>query len=962
MLVFVAFGLVLPWDLPSSAQGAGPSLELNPPVGPRGTNISVTGCDWDRPGAVVLRFDEDRVAAAVPDSEDCISASFAVPDTAASGDHRVSGEQNVLGAPPLRVSATFTVTAAGLRVSPPLSPSPSPASQQRAVFIPDPRVPDLERLRADASEPVVVNFVNGFPQSVRTRVEVDGGDPVERALDYLDTYPSLYGIDNRRFSMAPIHRSDVDLDIGVEFVRFQQLVDGVPVLGGQLTTLLKDSEVLATLGQLLTDATALDVQPALGAPAAEAAAIAHLGGADAVILGRTHLRVFDPALLARGPQRMSSRAPTLVWDVTVQSDGREVETLVDTTNGNVLLALSKDPQGFDLDVEDANGQADDKCYYNHPTDEVADEAGVYEEHLSNPEAHAGFGRAGDTYNFYRSRFDRDGYDDNGDEIEVYVDANLSGTVAKFKGGQFCEAFLFRPNWAVTDVFTHEFTHGVDDDESQIKYLHESGAIEESIADVMGALHDGNWTVGEANGNAFRSLMDPPSINNDPDHYSNYVPRPGDAANDFGGVHTNSGILNKAAYLLTIGDTHPNGITVEGIGPDKVGRLMYGALLSLGEAPNFALLRNTVESHVALYSAFGDYGFLPTTFEDDLCSVRNAYGAVGIGAPDIACDGVTDDVDPDDDGDGEPDGEDNCPQTTNPVQSDVDGDKEGDACDLDIDGDKRPNVEDNCPSAVNSNQSDSDGDGKGDACDDDDLDGVPDIKDNCVGVANHDQKDMDGDTRGDACDPDIDNDGVDNVDDNCPQVANPNQVDTDNGGLGDACDSEINNPINDCVELGRCPSGSQIKFVPNAIGRIVIELCGGGCPQDWLDPASRVSIDLGVPAELAPHLRAIIGDVGGSAVDNAEFSRVSQKSGTTNDATVTLSFEPRGLGQYVVHLIADAQAPTVTAPVTYEIRRTAELQPEGVPDALASNLRLVLLALALALAVGMGALLLWLRRR
>ena len=44
-------------------------------------------------------------------------------------------------------------------------------------------------------------------------------------------------------------------------------------------------------------------------------------------------------------------------------------------------------------------------------------------------------------------------------------------------------------------------------------------------------------------------------------------------NDGGGVHTNSGVANKAAYLMTDGDTF-NGITVTGLGIPKVARIFY----------------------------------------------------------------------------------------------------------------------------------------------------------------------------------------------------------------------------------------------------------------------------------------------------------------------------------------------------------------------------------------------------
>lgn len=161
---------------------------------------------------------------------------------------------------------------------------------------------------------------------------------------------------------------------------------------------------------------------------------------------------------------------------------------------------------------------------------------------------------------------------------------------------------------------------------------------------------------------------------------------------------------------------------------------------------------------------------------------------------------------DSDSDGVLDADDNCPNTSNANQADLDADGEGDVCDMDRDGDGVLNVDDTCPDlagvAANNGcpQADSDGDG------------ILDVTDNCINTANADQLDTDGDGIGDLCDTDIDGDGIPNNNDNCIIIANPGQEDADNNGIGDVCDtpdttsSLILNPedLSIIVQAESCP--------------------------------------------------------------------------------------------------------------------------------------------------------------
>ncbi len=122
---------------------------------------------------------------------------------------------------------------------------------------------------------------------------------------------------------------------------------------------------------------------------------------------------------------------------------------------------------------------------------------------------------------------------------------------------------------------------------------------------------------------------------------------------------------------------------------------------------------------------------------------------------------------DQDGDGIVDSSDNCPETPNADQKDLDKDWFGDACDSDIDGDGIVDDEDRCPLIASTNNNDLDGDGFGDVCDNDiDGDEVANEADNCPLNANSNQVDFDSDGKGDACDLDDDNDDIEDSADNC----------------------------------------------------------------------------------------------------------------------------------------------------------------------------------------------------
>ncbi len=190
-----------------------------------------------------------------------------------------------------------------------------------------------------------------------------------------------------------------------------------------------------------------------------------------------------------------------------------------------------------------------------------------------------------------------------------------------------------------DVIAHEMTHGVITNTANLTYENESGAINESIADIFGAFAEnktgeGLWLLGEdiwtpgIPGDGLRSMSDPASIyiggyTEDgfyPDHYDKrYL-----GELDRGGVHINSSINNKAAHLITEGGTH-YGVNVNGIGKAKTEKIFYRALtLYLTPSSGFAEMRQAAIQ--AARDLHPDRNGAPSL---EVQAVMAAYDAVGV---------------------------------------------------------------------------------------------------------------------------------------------------------------------------------------------------------------------------------------------------------------------------------------------------------------------------------------------
>ncbi|MFG1925282.1 M4 family metallopeptidase [Cryptosporangium sp. NPDC048952] len=237
------------------------------------------------------------------------------------------------------------------------------------------------------------------------------------------------------------------------------------------------------------------------------------------------------------------------------------------------------------------------------------------------DANQTYDNLGAAYDFFATYLGRDSIDGNGMPLRALVNG-CDGLNCPVRGSFWAnDYFVVGVDAAIgDDVATHELTHGVTSYEANLAYTFQSGAINESMSDVFGEFEDqvtavpgtddkpqSDWLFGEdqAEYNPVRSLADPTKVlgtdgYRSPDRMrSPYYFVSGDdvdpaSPEDSGGVHYNSGVGNKAAWLIAAPGTHAfNGQQVTGIGIPKAAKLYYRVLQILPSAANYTDLADAL---------------------------------------------------------------------------------------------------------------------------------------------------------------------------------------------------------------------------------------------------------------------------------------------------------------------------------------------------------------------------------
>jgi Zn-dependent metalloprotease len=251
------------------------------------------------------------------------------------------------------------------------------------------------------------------------------------------------------------------------------------------------------------------------------------------------------------------------------------------------------------------------------------------------EAYDGLGH---THRLYAEAFGRDSVDGRGMKLDasvhfgkLYDNAFWNGSQMVFGDG---DGKVFERFTKSVSVIGHELAHGVTQYSAGLAYRNQAGALNESMSDVFGALVEqfirkqsaaqASWLIGEGlftpqvQGAALRSMKAPGTAYDDdvlgkdpqPDSMDSYVR----TSADNGGVHINSGIPNRAFYLVAS--------ALGGNAWDAPGRIWYEALTngSLPATATFTVFARATVRAAADLSGSG-------TKEHD--AVRGAWETVGV---------------------------------------------------------------------------------------------------------------------------------------------------------------------------------------------------------------------------------------------------------------------------------------------------------------------------------------------
>ncbi len=553
-----------------------------------------------------------------------------------------------------RVSDAFALPLAGISM---LAPSPL-----------------IERWRAQP------NAQTGLPDWIQLwGPQLHTGTPEEQLEAWLTALAPSWELEKPEEAFVLQNTTITEEDSKFHLV-YQQEVGGVPIYGNELRAHFADGRLVLLHGRVLPSPE-LNTAPTLTAAAALEQArtavkrhtrIKDLSDQEQALLGG---EAVTQELVIYYPNKQW-QDPHLVWSVTIvphladrwqmmidahtgellnehnhvchflPPNGPEVTSATDLqgisrtihsyefNNNNYLIDASRamfnaagsdipnEPQGA---IWTINGNNTSPVNDNFTTTHNVSAGNFW----NDPLAVSAHFNAGEAYRYFKETFNRNSVNGQGGNIVSLIN------IAEDDGSDMDNAFwngqamfygngntdFTSPLAKALDVAGHEISHGVVQNTANLEYEGESGALNESFADIFGAMIDrDDWQMGEEVVNpsifptgALRDLSNPHNGGNnlgDPGWQPAHTNEQYTGSQDNGGVHINSGIPNRAFFLLA-----------SDIGRSKAEQIYYRALtVYLTRSSQFLDLRaSVVQAAQDLYTS------------TEANAAISAFNTVGIGS-------------------------------------------------------------------------------------------------------------------------------------------------------------------------------------------------------------------------------------------------------------------------------------------------------------------------------------------
>ncbi len=471
----------------------------------------------------------------------------------------------------------------------------------------------------------------GIPVHVEGNLaaSVRNGDKVATAIEFFENNRGAYKMESPAEELI-LKKSEED-NLGMTHIRFDQHYKGVRVVGGEVLAHFKASGEMRTVNGIYEAYIDLDVTPAITENSAVENARKDLS--NNAVLGTPELVVFP----WQGTHFLCwrfflySEMPLGEWEYFIDASNGDVvfkanrikesdaigtgigvmgdsRTHIDTdyTGTAYMLTdntrqLNNNPHGHDGEMPDGNNIQTNLATTSLPGSLAGDADNIWDNPNLQAPAVDGHVYTGLIYDWMLATFGRNSYDDAGASMRVSVNYSAEGTDNAYWSSYWGRIVIWSwsAGWnslaACPDVVAHEWGHAVTDYESDLVYQLESGALNESFSDMMGAAFEfaypdydtPDWLMGEngqTTGEGFRD-MEYPHLGDQPDYYGitdvywydvvGCTPAGGSTGNDYCGVHTNSGVGNKWFYLLSEGGIH-HGVSVTGISYQNAIQIAYRA--------------------------------------------------------------------------------------------------------------------------------------------------------------------------------------------------------------------------------------------------------------------------------------------------------------------------------------------------------------------------------------------------